>query len=152
MTDVYQSAARDTSLLGPPGISERRSSHAFAFSGGGRFTGFTITGGRPPTPASLGPDRARPDRTPALGSAVVVVGLIEAVAVRDGQFTPVLRCAEFTRAITLEFTEDMRKQALDNLCRRVVVDGRLHRVEATRYRLEVYRLQAAPRMDEAERS
>ena len=81
----------------------------------------------------------------------MVVGLVEAVAVCDGQFTPVLRCAEFPRAITLEFTETMRKRALENLCRWVEVDGRLYSVEDGHYRLEVHGLQTVRRMDEARR-
>jgi hypothetical protein len=80
----------------------------------------------------------------------VVVGIIEAVAVCHGQFTPVLRCTECPRAIPPEFTEKMRRQALDNLCRWVAVDGRLCSVEAKRYR-EVHRLQAVHRIDGAER-
>lgn len=80
--------------------------------------------------------------------AVAFVGFVEAVAVCDGQFTPVLRCTEFPRPIILELTGDMREPALDSLCREVVADGRLYSTEADRYRLEVHRLQAAPRIDE----
>jgi hypothetical protein len=98
-----------------------------------------------PRPAPSVRVRTRPgiDSTPA--RAVEVVGLVEAVAVSDGQFTPVLRCAEFSRAIILEFTEKMRKLALENLCRQVEVGGRLYPVEADLYRLEVHRLQTVRR-------
>jgi hypothetical protein len=82
------------------------------------------------------------------GIAVAFVGIVEAVAVCDGQFTPVLRCTEFPRPIILELTEDMRELALDSLCREVLADGRLYSTEVDCYRLEVYRLQAAPRTDE----
>jgi hypothetical protein len=107
------------------------------------------TGRRSPRPADLGAVRSRDlfeagrvDLT--LGIAVAFVGFVEAVAVCDGRFTPVLRCTGFPRPITLELTEDMRELALDSLCREVVADGRLYSTEADCYRLEVYRLQAAP--------
>jgi hypothetical protein len=103
------------------------------------------------TPALLGLLRDRPDTDVTRGVAVVAVGIIEAVAVCDGQFTPVLRCAEFPRTIVLELTEKMRKQALDNLCRWVAVGGRLYSVDANRFRLEVHSLEAVRRSDRAER-
>jgi hypothetical protein len=108
---------------------------------------------KPETPATLAlPESVRPvthaDPTP--GTAVELVGIIEAVAVCDGQFTPVLRCAKFPRAITLVFTQQMRKQALDNLCRRVAVGGRLYSSEADPYWLEVHTLRAAHRIDDVE--
>jgi len=87
----------------------------------------------------------------ALGVPVVAVGLVEAVAVCDGHFTPVLRCADPPGAITLEFTEKMRQQALSSLCRWVAVEGRLYSAETDRYRLEVHRLRAARRIDEGDR-
>lgn len=95
--------------------------------------------------------RDRPDTDVMLGVAVVAVGIIEAVAVCDGQFTPVLRCAEFPRKIVLELAEKMWKQASDNLCRWVAVDGRLYSVDANSYRLEAHRLRAVQPIDGAQR-
>lgn len=89
------------------------------------------------------------DRAP--GVLVLATGLLEAVAVRDGRFTPVLRCVDLPRAIALEFTEQMQEQALDNLCRWVAVEGRLCSVEADGYRLEVHRLRAVHRIDGGDR-
>jgi hypothetical protein len=80
-----------------------------------------------------------------LGVAVVAVGIIEAVAVCDGQFTPVLRRAEFPRTIVLELTEKMRKKAISYLFRWVTVDGRLYSVDANSYRLEAHRLHTVRR-------
>jgi hypothetical protein len=107
----------------------------------------------PETTARLAlPESVRPaahaDPTPS--TAVEFVGIIEAVNVCDGHFTPVLRTAKFPRAITLDVTEQMRTQALDNLCRRVTVGGRLYSSEADQYRLEVHSLRAAHRIDGAE--
>jgi hypothetical protein len=92
------------------------------------------------SPASRVGVADRPDTDPAAGTPVVVVGLVEAVSVCDGQFTPVLLCAEFPRAITLEISEDMREQTLGDLCRWIEVSGRLHAVAAGRYRLEAHRM------------
>lgn len=86
------------------------------------------------------------DRAP--GILVVAIGLLEAVAVRDGRFTPVLRRADPPRAINLQFMRTMHKQALENLCRRVGVEGRLCPADADRYRLEVHRLRAVHRIDD----
>lgn len=90
--------------------------------------------------------RARPLEVP-----IIATGLLEAVAVRDGRFTPVLRCVDPPRTITLEFTEQKQKQALNNLCRWVAVKGRLRSEGADGYRLEVHRLRAARRIDEGDR-
>ncbi|MHA6622596.1 hypothetical protein [Pseudonocardia sp. DLS-67] len=70
------------------------------------------------------------------------MGLIEAVDVRDGHFTPVLRCDESPGLIALEFADRMKKRVIQNLCRRVVVEGRLHVADANGHRLEVRRLRA----------
>ena len=106
----------------------------------------------PPPPAPELPESARPrlHADPTRGTAVELVGVIEAIAVSDGQFTPVLRSTKYPRSITLRFTEQMREQALDNLCRRVAVGGRLYPSEADGYRLEVHSLRSLHRADDAE--
>lgn len=136
----------------------RRCDRPFPFEPGYDLVGVVVVlgddggvAGPPTTTAPPEPVRAGPDTDPARGTAVALVGTVEAVAVCDGQFTPVLRCTEFPRAVALEFTERMQKQALDNLCRRVEVGGRLYPVDAHRYRLEVHRLHAVRPSDGAER-
>jgi hypothetical protein len=102
----------------------------------------------PATPTR--PDSARPrlHADPTRGTAVELIGVIEAIAVSDGQFTPVLRSTKYPRSITLRFTEQMREQALDNLCLRVAVGGRLYPSEADGYRLEVHNLRSLRRDDD----
>jgi hypothetical protein len=146
---VHRAAAHDGPVLDLREISGRRgSSVSTASRAGDPFLADTEYS---PTSALLERARARPDTDRTLGVPVVAVGLIEAVAVYDGQFTPVLRCADLPGTITLEFTEKMRKQALDNLCRWVAVEGGLYSVEANRYRLEVHRLRAARRIEKGNR-
>jgi hypothetical protein len=89
------------------------------------------------------PDSVRPrsHTDPTRGTAVELVGVMEAIAVSDGRFTPVLRITTYP-PITLSFTEQMRAQALDNLCLRVAVGGRLYLSEADGHRLEVHNLRA----------
>jgi hypothetical protein len=92
----------------------------------------------------------RTDTDPAPWTAVVIIGLVEAVSVCDGQFTPVLLCADFARAITLEIPEEMREQTLENLCRWVEVGGRLYSEGTDRYRLEAHRLRTVHPIGESE--
>lgn len=76
------------------------------------------------------------------GLSVVAVGVIEAVDVRDGHFTPVLRGDEHPGLIALEFADRMKERVMQNLCRRVVVEGRLCAGDGNGYRLDVRCLQA----------
>ncbi|GAA0907155.1 hypothetical protein GCM10009559_75750 [Pseudonocardia zijingensis] len=80
-------------------------------------------------------------------TSYLATGRLEADAVCDGRFTPVLRCEDPPRTITLEFTEQMQELVLTNLCRWVAVKGHLHPVGSNRYRLEVHGPRAARRID-----
>lgn len=94
--------------------------------------------------APVEPPRLQADLDVTVDAVVVAVGLIEAVDVRDGHFTPVLRCDESPGLIALEFADRLKKRVMQHLCRRVVVDGRLYVADANGYRLEVRSLRALP--------
>jgi hypothetical protein len=96
---------------------------------------------KPETQPIFGPDRMQLGDMTVVGVIVIVVGSIEVIDVRDGQFTAILQLGRYADRLYLDFPDTLREDVWDNLCHRVAAEGCMrHDADDKRCVLELHRI------------